>query len=379
MKRVEVVAGVILADGKVLATQRGYGPEKGGWEFPGGKVEDGETPEEALVRELREELDLRVLVGESIGSVPYDSKAIRVRITYYLCWVAGGGQTSTRTEERHTAVCQTAGGHQTGARTEERFPAVFQVAGGALTLREASDAKWLSRFNLESVDWLPADREILPAVKNVLPPLSILCYGDSNTYGFNPKSLRRYGEDVRWPKVLAGLLGEDFRVIEEGCNGRTAAYIPADSPWKNGAKALTSCLNSHKPTDLLILMLGTNDLKKSFHPDPLTITEAIRQMVLMAKDFTGKKQDFPANVLLISPPEILPGIVQGPFKDNFDENAPQLREQLPALYREVAETTECLFLDAAGIAQVSPKDCLHLSEEGHRRLAQAVFEKLHGW
>lgn len=336
MKRVEVVAGVILADSKVLSTKRGYGPQMGGWEFPGGKIEEGETPKEALVREIREELGLKILIGDRIGSVDYDYPNISVSISYYLCW----------------------------------------TAGGKLTLREASDAKWLSRLNLESVDWLPADREILSCVRGYLPPLTILCYGDSNTYGYDPTSCRRYGETVRWPKLLAGLLGEDFRVIEEGCNGRTAAYRPEDSPWKYGPDTLLPCINTHKPVDLLILMLGTNDLKKQFHPDAETIARSIRQMVLTAKDFTKEKQHFQANVLLISPPKVLPGIVDGPFRDNFDETAPLTRKQFPVLLQKIAEETGCHFLDAAENSETSPLDCLHLSAKGHEILAEAIYHKI---
>ena len=336
MKRTEVVAGVILADGRVLSARRGYGPQMGGWEFPGGKVEDGETPKEALAREIREELGLEILIGGRIGSVDHDYPNISVSVSYYPCW----------------------------------------IAGGKLTLREASDAKWLSLSELESVDWLPADREILPRVRGCLSPRTILCYGDSNTYGYDPTSWRRYGETVRWPKLLAGLLGEDFRVIEEGCNGRTAAYRSADSPWKYGPDTLLPCINTHKPVDTLILMLGTNDLKKQFHPDAETIAEAVRQMVLTAKDFTAKKQDFPVNILLISPPKVLPGIVDGPFRDNFDETAPAIRKQFPALFRKIAEETGCGFLDAAENSETSPLDCLHLSAKGHKILAEAVYRKI---
>ena len=94
---------------------------------------------------------------------------------------------------------------------------------------------------------------------------TILCYGDSNTYGYDPSNGFRYPKNVRWTGVLADLLGPEFTVIEEGCNGRTTVFDDPLEGWKNGLDYLKPCLNSHKPIDLVILMLGSNDLKDIFH------------------------------------------------------------------------------------------------------------------
>ena len=118
MKTIRVVAAVILRDGLIFATQRGYGPYKDGWEFPGGKIEPGETPEQALTREIREELDTEITVGEKLTQVEFDYPEFHLSMGCYLC----------------------------------------SVRSGALTLKEHESARWLAPEELEAVDWLPADR-----------------------------------------------------------------------------------------------------------------------------------------------------------------------------------------------------------------------------
>ena len=94
---------------------------------------------------------------------------------------------------------------------------------------------------------------------------TILCYGDSNTYGYNPSNGFRYPENVRWTGRLQSALGEGYKIIEEGCNGRTTIFDDPLEGWKNGLGYLRPCLNSHKPVDIVIMMLGSNDLKETFH------------------------------------------------------------------------------------------------------------------
>ena len=115
--------------------------------------------------------------------------------------------------------------------------------------------------------------------------MNILCYGDSNTYGYNPEDGMRYPEEIRWPGRLRKMLDEGDRLIEEGCNGRTATFTPAAESWKDGRLYLKACLNSHKPLDLVILMLGSNDLKKEFQARPEQIAGGIREMLTVIGEF----------------------------------------------------------------------------------------------
>ena len=128
MKQIEVVAAIIVADGKVLATQRGYGEYKDKWEFPGGKIEPGETPENALRREIREELSADISVDQFVCTVEHDYPNFHLTMHTYLC----------------------------------------QVVSGHLQLLEHEAAKWLDTAHIDTVDWLPADRQTLPQLKALL-------------------------------------------------------------------------------------------------------------------------------------------------------------------------------------------------------------------
>lgn len=125
MKVVKVVAAIIKKDGKIFATQRGYGDFKGGWEFPGGKIEDGETPEQALVREIKEELDTEIEVGELIDVVEYDYSTFHLSMNCYWC----------------------------------------KIVSGDLVLKEHKSARWLSKETLLDVEWLPADIGLIDKIK----------------------------------------------------------------------------------------------------------------------------------------------------------------------------------------------------------------------
>lgn len=129
MKTIRVAAAIILHENKIFATQRGYGEFKDGWEFPGGKIEPGETPQQALIREIREELDTDIEVGELVDTVEYDYPAFHLSMDCFLC----------------------------------------RVRSGDLVLKEHEAARWLTQENLNSVDWLPADEGLIEKLTAVWP------------------------------------------------------------------------------------------------------------------------------------------------------------------------------------------------------------------
>ena len=202
---------------------------------------------------------------------------------------------------------------------------------------------------------------------------TVLCYGDSNTYGFDPRTGLRYPEGVRWPSVLAGLLGPDYRVIEEGCNGRTTVFDDPLEGWKNGLDYLKPCLNSHKPVDIVILMLGSNDLKETFHATAEQIADGAGVLVRTIRVFTEEKQGFIPEIILVSPPEIGEGIRHSAFYGAFLENAIERSKQFPEAYRQIAEANHCVFFDAASCVRPSAFDSLHLDPDAHRILAERLY------
>lgn len=125
MKTIEVVAAIITHNDQIFATQRGYGEFKDGWEFPGGKMEPGETPQQALMREIREELDTEIEVGSLVETVEYDYPNFHLTMHCFLC----------------------------------------TISSGELVLKEHEAAKWLTRAELDSVDWLPADVKVVEKLK----------------------------------------------------------------------------------------------------------------------------------------------------------------------------------------------------------------------
>ncbi len=201
---------------------------------------------------------------------------------------------------------------------------------------------------------------------------TILCYGDSNTWGYIPGTGNRYPRQVRWTGVLQNLLGEKFHVIEEGLNGRTTVMDDPTRIAKNGQPYLRPCLDSHAPIDLVVLMLGTNDTKHRFGLSPFDISEGVAMLVnIIQQSATGLNNRAPA-ILLVSPVVLDPA----PEKSALFEGAAQKSRELTGYIENVAKATRCAFLDASLHARVSPTDGIHLDEEGHQALGHAFAEKI---
>ena len=206
----------------------------------------------------------------------------------------------------------------------------------------------------------------------------IICFGDSNTWGFNPTNGSRYDENTRWPMVLQKLLGNDYQIIEEGQNGRTIANA---DPWEWGCKCgmdyILPMVESQKPFDLLIIMLGTNDLKAKFHLPAGDIAGSLQNMLMKAKTFLQYQCGISPKILIISPPYLGENMGSSPFAAFFDvETAIDNSRRLADYYELVAKRFGCDFLDAADICKVGAADSLHLMEEGHKELAEGIFHKI---
>jgi lysophospholipase L1-like esterase len=195
---------------------------------------------------------------------------------------------------------------------------------------------------------------------------TILCYGDSNTWGFTPGSGQRFAADVRWPGVMRAALGPDFHVVEEGLNARTTVLDDPTRVGRNGLPYLRPCLDSHAPLELVILMLGVNDLKHRFGLGPFDIAQNVAMLL------TVIQQGVAPPVLLVAPPHVGP-LPAGYFAEMF-AGAEEKSRQLARHYRDVAEQNRCHFLDASEVATASPLDGIHLDAESHRRLGERMAQ-----
>ena len=205
---------------------------------------------------------------------------------------------------------------------------------------------------------------------------SVVCFGDSNTYGHNPVNGERLSEDIRWPCVLQKLLGDEFKVIEEGLNGRTTVFDDPNDDWKNGVDYIKGILCTHRPVDYLVIMLGTNDMKTVYNASLDAISSGLNEIVNKAESVMNIKQGYVPKILVVSPPEISPDVLKGPFCDSFDEVSIDKSKRLAEYYKKVADKHGCMFLDAKLYIKPSVEDGLHLDPAGHKGLAEAVFNAL---
>jgi lysophospholipase L1-like esterase len=198
---------------------------------------------------------------------------------------------------------------------------------------------------------------------------AILCYGDSNTWGYDPQCRDRFTRNVRWTGVLAQELGRGYYVIEEGLSGRTTVWDdPVEGNYKNGRTYLTPCLESHQPLDLVVLMLGTNDLKVRFHAPASDIAKSAGVLVdLIQRSQTGP-QGNPPQVLLVAPPPIAQPVE---WAEMFGDGEQKSRK-FGDYYREVAAEYDCYFLDAGQVIVSSEIDGIHFEASQHARLGQAL-------
>ena len=197
---------------------------------------------------------------------------------------------------------------------------------------------------------------------------TVLCYGDSNTWGYEPATGNRFPEDVRWPGVLAHELGDDFRVIEEALNGRTTVRDDPVEEYKNGKDYLRPCLESQAPLDLVIIALGVNDLKARFFASASDAADGAGVLVSIAqRSGVGPGGNSPA-VLLVAPPPVghLTELAQ------MFAGAGEKSKGFSRQYRRVAQKYGCRLLDAGEVVQASDRDGIHLEAAEHRKLGEDI-------
>lgn len=206
--------------------------------------------------------------------------------------------------------------------------------------------------------------------------IRVLCYGDSNTWGYIAGTAQRREE--RWTAVCQRILGEDYTIIENGLNGRTTVFDDPFNDYLNGKKNLGYTLISQKPIDLAVLMLGTNDLKYTGAVGAVTGADELVRMLLNANEIYRVSQPvFPkgAKVLVLAPP-VIDRALDSLRPDSTVAGKAGDSERFAVLYRQMAENRGVYFMDAALYAKPSIVDCVHIDAESHLRLGKAVAEKI---
>jgi len=206
---------------------------------------------------------------------------------------------------------------------------------------------------------------------------SVLCFGDSNTWGYDPDASfgapfpRRHPPHVRWTGVLAAELGPEWRVIEEGQNGRTTVHDDPFGVARNGRDYLPACLESQQPLDVVVLMLGTNDLKAVHSLPAGEIATGAGVLARLILQSTAGPRNTAPKLLVVGPPAADPFTHLPDLAEKF-AGAEAKAQRFPVLYRALANQLGAAFLDAQAHTTPSPIDGLHLDATSHTTLGQAI-------
>lgn len=202
----------------------------------------------------------------------------------------------------------------------------------------------------------------------------ILCYGDSNTWGYCPQTGGRYADQVRWTRQLGKRLGEDYLVMEAGLSGRTCVFEDPLNEGLNGLPHLLPAMSAHAPLDLLVLMLGTNDCKERFAATPRNITDGLRRLVNKAKvlDLWVEKP----RILIVAPIKMDPRLYDIPAGDGMGAGCVEKSHQLPALMEALAQELSCEFFDCNPYVTPAFNDFMHFDHDSNARFAAAMETKV---
>lgn len=201
---------------------------------------------------------------------------------------------------------------------------------------------------------------------------TILCYGDSNTWGYDPATKTRYDRQTRWTRILARSLGKGYDIIEEGLNARTTVHEDPLEPGRNGLTYLGPCLITHKPIDLVIILLGTNDLKKRLALSPYDIGKGIRRLLLEINHGGCGPAGKSPKVLLLVPP---PLAKLSEYAQTFEEGT-EKSKMLATEYAKYAEEFGCEIIDTGQHIVTSDVDGVHWEADQHRLLGELLAVKV---
>lgn len=201
---------------------------------------------------------------------------------------------------------------------------------------------------------------------------NILCFGDSNTWGYNPVTKERYSKEIRWTGKLQTSLGRgNVRIIEEGLCGRTTIYEDATRPGRKGIDSISDIFERNSSIDGVVLMLGTNDCKTHNNTSAEEIAGGIDKCLDIILKYVSAE-----NVLLISPIYLGENVWKAEYDPEFDRNSVNISKELKEEYLKVAKRRNVRFLAASDYVIPSKEDQEHLNANGHSKLAGVIYNEI---
>ncbi len=199
----------------------------------------------------------------------------------------------------------------------------------------------------------------------------VLCFGDSNVYGFIPENGKRYPKNVRWSGILADLAGEDYKIVEAGCNNRTAFSNNPDGAMMSGLLALPEVLK--EDFDIVILAVGVNDLQFCYNVQAADFENGLEILIEIVK-----KRAPDAEIVILSPSVIGENVLKSFFAALFNRSSIEKSYLLSEIYEKAAKKNGCKFLDLNAVSEPSKIDGLHYSPQAHSKIAHAVWKIISG-
>lgn len=199
----------------------------------------------------------------------------------------------------------------------------------------------------------------------------IICYGDSNTFGYNPKDGTRFDSNTRWTALLNKILEDKYQIIEEGYNNRTGFFVNPQGHLQSGQKYLPECLERNKSFDIFVLALGTNDMQKTFNLKPDIVKNGLKNIVEVVRKFNSD-----ARIIIIPPVILNKNVLKGSFCHQFDEESIKASNWTQKIYKMVTETENCEFLNLNNYVVPSFIDGLHFDEKSHQVIAEMLENQI---
>jgi len=196
---------------------------------------------------------------------------------------------------------------------------------------------------------------------------TVLCYGDSNTFGFNPRDFSRYDKKTRWTGVLQSNLGYEYKIINEGANNRTGFVENLEGDFYSAQKHYPELISKTQNIDIIILAIGTNDLQFLYETNSDIFEKGLEKLITISKTRTN-------NIIIIPPVKLGKNILKGYFKIQFDQTSITKSQTFGEIYKKISKIHNCKIFDINEFTHPSETDGLHYSQQSHKMIADKLAE-----